>query len=79
MNKLIKSIANRFEDLDTESCSYSIFPSSYEDFAKAIIDECIKSIEASVDYYSPTTVDDLKETIKNHFEKTVTWYDGEKK
>jgi hypothetical protein len=38
-----------------------------EIFANLIINECIKSIEISVDYYGPTAVDDLKETIKKHF------------
>jgi len=66
-NKLIRDIADRFENLDSESCSYGIIPSSYEDFAEAIINECIKSIEVSVDYYGPTAVDDLKETIKKHW------------
>ena len=43
-NELIKIIADRYESLDTESCSYSINPASYESFAKDIIKECIQSI-----------------------------------
>ena len=66
-NELIKNIADRYESTYAESCSYSISPSSYEGFAKAIIDECIKSIENRIDYFGPTAVDDIKETIKNHF------------
>lgn len=42
MNKIIKEIAERHESMDEQSCSYSI--TNYEGFAKAIIDECIKSI-----------------------------------
>ena len=67
MNKLIRDISYSFENLDMESCSHNIGPASYEIFAKAIIYECIKSIENAIDRFGPTVVDDIKETIKNHF------------
>lgn len=67
MNKLIRDISYSFENIDMESCSCNIGPASYEGFAKAIINECIKSIENRIDYFGPTAVDDIKETIKNHF------------
>lgn len=75
MNQLIREIANVFESVKAETengfchSNYDYFmdPSSYEEFAKAIINECIKSIENAVDRFGPTAVDDIKETIKNHF------------
>lgn len=42
MNKIIKEIAERYESMDEQACCYNI--TNYEGFAKAIIQECIKSI-----------------------------------
>lgn len=66
-NELIQTIANKYERPDQNAWYYSIYPESYESFAKAIIEECIKSVENRIDYFGPTAVDDIKETIKNHF------------
>jgi hypothetical protein len=66
-NELIQNIADKYESPDQNAWYYSIRPSSYEEFAKAIINECIKSIENAVDRFGPTAVDDIKETIRNHF------------
>jgi len=66
-NELIQTIAKKYERPDQNAWYYSIYPSSYERFAKDIIEECIKSVENRIDYFGPTSVYDIKETIKNHF------------
>ena len=43
-NKLIKTIAKKHQRPDQNALHYSIYPSSYESFAKDIIKECIQSI-----------------------------------
>lgn len=75
MKPMNNKIWDIYEDVSYDLEEDDAFP--VEQFAIAIINECIKSIENLVDDHVPTkvksnsrfscTIDDLTKTIKNHF------------